>query len=84
MLLLLSADFSKLTSFRITIRVSNGLVPDQDRLSVGPDLGPNYLPSFISRHLKSPLARKELILILDNSLSFESNFFLDMSKGMLP
>ena len=24
-------------------RVSNGLDTDQDRLSVGPDLGPNYL-----------------------------------------
>ena len=26
-----------------TIRVSNGLDQDQDRLSVGPDLGPNRL-----------------------------------------
>ena len=25
-----------------TIRVSNGLEPDQDRQSVGPDLVPNY------------------------------------------
>ena len=46
MLLLSSADvFSKSTfsynSFRNTIRVSNGLDPDQDRRSVGPDLGPN-------------------------------------------
>ena len=45
MLLLLSADFFlKLTfsknSFRNTIRVSNGLDPDQDRRS---DLGPNCL-----------------------------------------
>ena len=46
MLLLLSADFisfKKLTfwknSFRNTIRVSKGLDPDQDRYSVGPDLG---------------------------------------------
>ena len=30
-------------SFRDTIRVSNGLDPDQDRRSVGPDLGPNCL-----------------------------------------
>ena len=40
-----SADFSKLTfsekSFKITIRVSNGLDLDQDIHSVGPDLGPN-------------------------------------------
>ena len=46
MLLLSSADFfSKVTisknSFRNTIRVSNSLDPDQDRRSVGPDLGPN-------------------------------------------
>ena len=27
--------------FRSTIRVSNGLDPDQDRRSVGPDMGPN-------------------------------------------
>ena len=50
MLLLSSGDFfSKLTflkkSFRNTIRVSNGLDPDQDH-SVGPDLGPNCLQRF--------------------------------------
>ena len=44
----LSADFFfKLTfsknSFRNTIRVSNGFDTDQDRHSVGPDLGPNCL-----------------------------------------
>ena len=43
-----SADFfSKFTylknSFRNTIKVSNGLDPDQAQHSVGPDLGPNYL-----------------------------------------
>ena len=48
MLLLLSADFfSKLTfsknPFRNTSRVSNGFDPDQDRHTVGPDLGPNCL-----------------------------------------
>ena len=49
MLLLSSADilknhffFSK-NYFRITVRVSNGLDPDQDICSVGPDLGPNCL-----------------------------------------
>ena len=46
MLLLLSADFSKLTfsknSFRKAIRVSNGLDPDQDRHYVGPHLGPLF------------------------------------------
>ena len=46
MLMLLSADFfSKLTfltnSLRNTIRASNGLDPDQEWRSVGPDLGLN-------------------------------------------
>ena len=46
-MLLLSDDFfqnklfSSKHSFRNTIRVSNSLDPDQDRLSVGPDLGPD-------------------------------------------
>ena len=35
-------NFSK-NSFRYTIRVLNSLDPDQDRHSVGPDLGPNCL-----------------------------------------
>ena len=30
-------------SFRTTARLSNGLDPDQDRRSVGPDLDPNRL-----------------------------------------
>ena len=42
-----SAVFFKIevfkSSFRNTIRVSNGLDPDQDRHSVGPDLRPNCL-----------------------------------------
>ena len=33
-------------SFRNTIRVSNGLNPDQDRRFVSPDLGPNRLQRF--------------------------------------
>ena len=37
------ADFFQTTSLRNTIRVSNGLDPDQARRSVGPDLGPNCL-----------------------------------------
>ena len=48
MLLLSSVGFfSKLpfskNSFWNTIRVSNGLDPDQSRHSVSPDLAPNYL-----------------------------------------
>ena len=41
MLIFLKINLTK--SFRNTIRVSNGLDPDQDRRSVGPDLGPNCL-----------------------------------------
>ena len=45
--MILSTDFSKLTFpknyFRNTIRVSNGLDPDQDWEKVGPDLYPNCL-----------------------------------------
>ena len=41
--------FSKFTfsqkKFRITIRVSDSLDPDQDRQNVSPDLGPNCLQS---------------------------------------
>ena len=65
MLLLSSADFfsSKLTflknSFRNTIRVSNGLDPDQDR-SVGPDLGLNCLQMLSTDHKSCrKLERKE-------------------------
>ena len=50
--LLSSADFfqnyfffSK-NSSRNTIGASNGLDPDQDRRSVGPDLGPNCLQEY--------------------------------------
>ena len=39
--------------------MSKGLDPDQDRLSVGPDLGPNCLLR-LSADDKLPLARKEL------------------------
>ena len=46
MLLLFSVDFFKINffskiSFRNTIKVSNCLELDQDKHSVGPDLGPN-------------------------------------------
>ena len=47
MFLLSSAHFLKLTfskkSFRNTIRVSNGLDPNQDRWNVSPDLDQNCL-----------------------------------------
>ena len=46
-------------SFRNSTRVSNGLDPDQDRHSVGPDLGPNCLPR-LSADDKSTLVRTEL------------------------
>ena len=47
-----------------TIRVSNSVDPDQDRHSVGPDLGPNCLQR-LSRKL--PLARLELNCRLNHS-----------------
>ena len=40
--------------------MSNSLDPDQDRRSVGPDLGPNCLQRLSSDDKKSPPARKEL------------------------
>ena len=46
MLLLSSADFFRFffkTSFNNTLRVPNGLDPDQDSRSVGSDLYPNCL-----------------------------------------
>ena len=57
--------FSKLTfsknSFRNTFRVSNGLDPNQDRQSVGPNLGPNCLQKLLAAD-KNPLwqAKSEL------------------------
>ena len=52
MLLLSSADFSKLTGFLKTFlnttRVSNGMGPDQDRQNVDPDLGPNCLQRLLT------------------------------------
>ena len=51
--MLSSADFySKLTfskkSYRNTIRVSNGLYQDQNRRSVGNELGLNYLQTLLA------------------------------------
>ena len=46
--------------FRNTIRVSNGLEPDQNRQYVGPDLVPNPLQKIISSRQKLPLAWNEL------------------------
>ena len=77
MLLLLSADFSKLTlsqsSFVINISVSKCLHPDQDRHSVGPDLGPNCLQR-LSADDKSLLTRKELKKQQNVKMSPVANF----------
>ena len=40
--LLIKINFFK-NSYRNTVRVSNGLYPDQNRRSVGTELSPNYL-----------------------------------------
>ena len=68
LLSLSSADFFlRLTfsrnSFTNTIRVSNSFDPDQDRYSVGPDLGPNCLQRFISRRLQSGLNLSKIVHI---------------------
>ena len=71
-LLLSSADFfSKSTfykkkSFRNNIRVSNGLDPDQDWHSVGPDLGPTCLLK-LSADDKNHRARVTIQLVYDQS-----------------
>ena len=59
-------------SLRNTIRMSNSLDPDQDRHSVGTDLGPNCL-HVISRRQKS-LARKELKVMLNTKLNRHGKF----------
>ena len=48
------------------MRVSNSLDSDQDRLFVGPDLGPNCLQrlSLISKRQELLLVSKELILMV--------------------
>ena len=60
-----SADFFKIKflkkSFRNTTIVSKGLDPDQDRHSVGPDLGPKLFANVTNRQQELPLARKKLI-----------------------
>ena len=59
---------SKLTvseiSFMEAFSVSNGLDPDQDQHSVGPDLDPTCL-QMLSAIDKSPVAGKELTCVLN-------------------
>ena len=67
MLLLSFADiFQKSTfskqSFRNTSRVSNSLDPDQERLSVGPDLDPNCLKRF--QQMTKVTASKEIVKVM--------------------
>ena len=58
MFLLSSADFFKSTfstiTYRSTIRVSNILYPDQDRHSVGPDLGPTVCKVYQQKRKVAP------------------------------
>ena len=55
-------NFLKKKSFRNTIGVSNGLDPDQDRHSVGPDLGPKLFPKvIISKQQKSQVKQQIFI-----------------------
>ena len=86
MLSLWSADFfSKLlfqkNSFWNAIRVcvSNGLGPDQEWPSVGPDLGPNWLQRFISaddrNHCKQSIATDWKQLLRSTSSPLSSQFY---------
>ena len=71
MLLLSSADFFRIifskNSFRKAIRLSNSLDPDQDRHSVGPDLGPNSLQRISTDDKRRRKQRKNVILMVSNS-----------------
>ena len=65
MLLLSSADFFqnylKKKKIRNTIRVLNGLDPNQDRHSVGPDMGPSRLHRLSADDKRRcHIARKEI------------------------
>ena len=81
-----SADFfSKLffsrNSFRNTIRVSNGLVPDQDRSFVGPDLGPNCLQSYQQTTVSASKERaKQQLITYDHKCFFEKRSTLPATK----
>ena len=57
-------NFLKKKSFRNTIGVSNGLDPDQDRHSVGPDLGPKLFSKvIISKQQKSQVKQQIFIFL---------------------
>ena len=57
-----------------TFRVTNNLDPDQDRHSVGPDLGPNCLQRFSTDH---PGDKNILILhLFCRTIDFEFYFTL--------
>ena len=77
---------SKLTfsqkKFRNTIRVSNGLDPDQDQCSVGPDLGPNCSQRFtadeksFSNNIICPVKVHQFprsLIVFKLPLNFKSN-----------
>ena len=50
LLIFFKINFFKKKYFRNTVRVSNSFDPDQDRHSVGPDLGPNCLQRLSAYH----------------------------------
>ena len=62
--------FKKIFQEHVTcIRVTNGLNPDQDRPSVGPDLGPNCLQRLSAEELFACL---EIFMIFCHLLTFFS------------
>ena len=85
MLVLSSADFFfkinffKKSFFGNTIRVSNYLDPDQDRRSVGPDLGTNCLQKLSTDDTKkrvNDLTHIKNISIIHNSTSQKITYII--------
>ena len=63
--------FFPINSFKNTIRVPNGLDLDQDRCSVGPDLGPNFLQR-LPAEAKVAASKESSLTFTTNGISFSS------------
>ena len=90
MLLLSSADFSKLTFLKKNLSrtlssVSNSMNLDQDQHSVGPDLGTNYLQKLTADKVSEVAASKERVKLVDHKktriagLNFYSSILFNMT-----
>ena len=69
------------TSFRNTIRGSNGSGPDQDRHFVGPDLGPNCLQRLSADHKSGRQHGKSYWLFMLNELLYIVNVVMQCPYG---